>query len=200
MLASRAHDREILGQRRPADLHLHRLEAGGCGLGRGIGRFAGRDHAETVVGGDGAGTAAQHLGERNAGADGEGVPGGHVDARHRDPLKSPCAEQGHARAHLVVQLDRSERIALDDLAQRHDELAQRSQRERVVAEEVGASDDALLGGEVDEEQRRLGHVPRRGADRRFQRRDDGAGLHVTDSHRVLPRTPAASRRRRSDGR
>jgi hypothetical protein len=80
---------------------------------------------------------------------------------------------------------RADLVTLDHFGERQHEIAQRAQRERMVAEEVRAPDDALVGCQVDEQQRCLGHVPRGGADGRIERSDDGAGLHVTNLHGSL---------------
>jgi hypothetical protein len=82
----RAHRRQVLIERGPADLDLHGTEAGGDGFLRLVGDVTRPEHPQAVVGGNGPRLAAEQRHQRDAGRHRERVPGGEIDPRDRHPL------------------------------------------------------------------------------------------------------------------
>ena len=111
----------------------------GCGI----------DRAIAVIGPHRARTAAQQFDHRLASDLTERIPERHVEAGDRHADETLPAEQPEFGVQGGHQVERDDRFA-DELASNlFDEHDQRFQREPVVAEEVGVTGHALVGGDVD---------------------------------------------------
>ena len=157
--AHRAHRRQILLQRRIAEPQLHGAEAAGEQLLRLVGDLLGRHQAEpaTVVGGDRLAACRR--------------PGSQAARRRRPPAASHAAmskprhrhaddalhaDQREALRELAPEIERRDRLALDHLLHHRQHRRDRRHHAAHVAPQIGAAGDALLGLEIDQQQRRLG--------------------------------------------
>ena len=109
-----------------------------------------------VVGPHRADRAAEQHAERHARRPGQRVPRRHVEAGDGDHRHAPVADEVQRPARQAVQLDGRHRLALEHLAeivQRRDQIVHRLGG---VGLEIAPPDHALLGVQVDQDQRPLG--------------------------------------------
>jgi hypothetical protein len=125
-----------------------------------------------------AGRPPEQLAQWPPGRLGQRVPRRHVQARSRDERLAFPADEVQEPAGLAVQFDRRDRVALQHRAeavQGRDEVAHGVGGERL---KIAAADDALVGGQVDENERPVGEGPDSGADRPLQLDHNGPGPEV----------------------
>jgi hypothetical protein len=115
------------------------------------------------------------------------VPRGHVDPCHRHADEALRAGQPELVLQLALEVERRDRIALDQRHKVREQLRHRLECWRRVAEEIGAPGDALLGLEVEQRQRR-------DRDRAAARRERQPHRHVDRAH-----VQVADRQRRMSG-
>ena len=158
-LAHRRHRRQIVGQPVAPEPEL---EPGEAALVAQLHRLV-RDRRGllqpqpvAVVGRHGAGGPAQEHAQGHARGPGEGVPGGHVEPGRGDHGEPAIADEVQGAAGRVEQLDRRHRPAGEQLAQIVQHRHEVAHRPRQIGLEVAAAGDALLGLEVDQDQRPVG--------------------------------------------
>ena len=120
------------------------------------------------------------LGERHAAGLRQRVPARHVEAGHRHAHDALHADQVKAQRELGPELGRRDALALHGVEHRLEDAGDRRHRLRQIAPEVGAAGDALLGLQVDQQQRRLGDGAAAGAEHVGHRHRDADCLEGAD--------------------
>ncbi len=178
----RVERREILRERRIAEPQLQGAEARIEQLVRFVRELVRRHQPEPagIVGGDALGVGAQHLREPQPRGLRERVPRRHVEARHRHAHDALHADQGEALGEPGPQVERRDALALGHTRDLLEDLRDRRHGGGEIAPEIGAAGDALLGLEIDQQQRRLGDGAAAGAERIGHRHLDRDGADAAD--------------------
>ncbi len=127
-----------------------------------------------VVGLHRADRAAEQHAQRQVRRSGQRIPRRHVEARDRDHRLALIADEMQRFARDVVELERRDAAALQQLAEIVQRRHQVAHRLDGVGLEIGAADDALFGEEVDQDQRPFGNGRDLGDHRALQLQHDGA--------------------------
>src|SRR6266446_6089387 len=198
--AHRLYRREVVSQSVAAQAQLEGLEAAFGDKRSGVVAqtgYLGKPQAVAVVGRHRTGRAAQQDGERHAGRLRHGVPCRHVEPGYGDHRYAFVADQVKRSAPALKILDRVDGVTfalIGKIVDRRHDIARRMLQ---IRSEIAATDNTLLGFEIDENHRPLIEQTDLGDDRPAKRYQDWPGRHGPESefleiHRILP--PQARRR------
>jgi len=166
---------EIILERWIAKPELDRAEAAGKEFLRLVRQLFRRHQPEAagIIGGNPLGRAAEERRKRATGRDRQGVPGRHVEPRHGHTDNALDADEGEALGQPAPKVDGRKALAFDRARHFLEDFRDRRNRGRKITPEIGASGDALLGFEINEQQRDLGDDAAAGAERICRRHLDG---------------------------
>ena len=83
----------------------------------------------------------------------ECVPERHVDRGERDADEPLGPEESESTGELLLDLDRSDRFALDEAFQIPDQFGRGLRRRRGVSEDEAVADDSVIAEDIGEDQR-----------------------------------------------
>ena len=121
--------------------------------------------------------------QRHARGHRQRIPARDVEARHRHADDALHADQREALGELAPQLGRHDALTLGALLDLLEQARDRHHRPGKIRPQIGAPGDALLGLDIDQQQRRLGDAAAAGAERVGHRHLDADGGNGADGER-----------------